>query len=137
MSKIKNEHKEQKAKESGVDILSNLAQTYVRFPAEIFGDGDMFIATASEDYLHNYDIHKGDIIVFNRQDHADYGQIVCALVGTELFMRHYVIDAENGMPCLRSSNPEIQPAYDFTILGTVAWVLRCFENTGNGEVIAS
>lgn len=136
MDKTKLECKGQ-PKEFVEDILDDMAEAYVRFPAIIFGNDDMFIATAAEDYLHDCGIHKDDMVIFHRQNHADYGQIICALVGGELFMRHYVLDAEKGVPCLKSANPDVQDVYDFNIIGTVAWVLRRFDNAGNKETLAS
>ena len=119
------------------DILDSLTLAYVSFPETLFGTDDMFVGTASEDYLHNYGIHKDDTILFRRQDRADYGQIVCALVDEALCMRHYAFDDNKGLPYLKSANPNVEDVYDFHIIGIVAWIIRQFDNTGSREVLAS
>lgn len=124
-------------KESVEEILKNMVVAYMPFPTGLFGKGKMFVAPVAEDYLHDYGICKDDIVIFRRQDYADYGQIVCGLIGTDLFIRHYIFNEEKGIPCLRSANPSVEDAYDFNIVGTVVWVIRRFENITGKKVLAS
>lgn len=105
--------------ESVEEIIENMIIAYMPFPTGIFGKGEMIIAPVAEDYLHDYGIHKDDVVVFRRQDHADYGQIVCGIVGKNLFIRHYIFDEKKEVPCLRSANPSVEDVYDFNIIGTV------------------
>ena len=115
-------------------LFKSTALSYVPFSTSIFGRDPKFVVTAGEDYLHDYDIHEGDTLLCRRQEDADYGQIVCALVDDNLCLRFYSYDAEKDAPCLKSANPEIPDVYGFTIIGTVAWVIRKFDNQ---EVLAS
>ena len=131
------ENTKTKAEESVEDILKDLILAYAPYPKELFGNDEILAATAGEDYLHDYGIHKDDKVIFRRQDHADYGQIVCALVGRDLCIRHYVFDKENGLPYLKSANPAVEDVYEFSIVGVAAWIVRRFDNPGNTEVIAS
>ena len=133
----KKENKETLPQESTEDILESLILAYEPYPKELFGNEEVLLATAGEDYLHDYGIHKGDKVIFRRQDHADYGQIVCALVGRDLCIRRYLFDADKGLPYIKSANPDVEDVYEFNVVGVAAWILRQFNNPGNKEVLAS
>lgn len=58
-------------------------EEYVPVPASWFGGGDFFALRADGTSMTNVGIDDGDLVIVRRQDHAESGQIVVALIGNE------------------------------------------------------
>lgn len=58
-------------------------------PASWFGRGELFILRAKGDSMIGIGIHDGDRVVIRRQDSAEYGQAVVALIGDDATIKTF------------------------------------------------
>lgn len=93
-------------------------------PRQIVGDGDLFALTVSGDSMIDAAICDGDIVTVRRQDSADHGDIVAALLDDGATVK--VLRRQDGKVSLMPRNPAYQPipGDDVRILGKVVGVLR-------------
>lgn len=93
-----------------------------QLPVEWFGYGEMFMLRARGTSMIGVGIHNGDIVVVRRQDTADYGQTVVALLGEEALIKTYY--PERGRIILHPENPTMKDRIvapeDCKILGIVS-----------------
>ena len=59
--------------------VENIEGSYT-FPKDLFGSGELFMLRTFGDSMKDIGIQKGDLIVVRRQNSADDGQVVVALV---------------------------------------------------------
>ena len=79
-------------------------EEYVRLPVALFGKGDFFLLKASGDSMIDAGIDDGDLVLVRRQDHAQPGQIVVALMEEEATLKRYFPEPENGFIRLHPEN---------------------------------
>ncbi|WP_435223425.1 transcriptional repressor LexA [Streptomyces sp. Tue6028] len=104
------------AEESVEDVYS--------LPRQIVGDGDLFALTVSGDSMIEAAICDGDIVTVRRQDSADHGDIVAALLEDEATVKQ--LRRQDGEVWLMPRNPAYAPipGDGVQILGKVVGVLR-------------
>ena len=75
-------------------------ESYVSLPAKFFDKGDYFILRANGDSMIEAGIEYGDLVVIRKQEEANEGQIVVALLedGTTTLKRLYL---DQGKKCVR------------------------------------
>ncbi|MFC5220024.1 transcriptional repressor LexA [Streptomyces coerulescens] len=93
-------------------------------PRQVVGEGDLFALTVSGDSMIDAAICDGDIVTVRRQDSADHGDIVAALLDDEATVK--VLRRQDGQVWLMPRNPSYQPipGDEVQILGKVVGVLR-------------
>ncbi len=75
-------------------------------PASWFGRGELFILRAKGNSMIGIGIHDGDRVVIRRQDSAEYGQAVVALIGDEATIKTF--RPEKGRIILHPENPRLK-----------------------------
>ena len=66
--------------------VENIEESYA-FPKSLFGDGELFMLRAKGNSMIDAGINKGDLVVLRRQNTADDGEIVAALIEGEATLK--------------------------------------------------
>lgn len=113
---------------AGVPItaVENIEE-YLSLPYSLLGTDDVFILNVSGDSMVNAGIFDRDRIIAKKQDYAQNGDIVVAMIEDEATVKRFYL--ENGRVKLQPENEKYQPIYtkDMNILGKVIGVLRIFK----------
>ncbi|MEU0213927.1 transcriptional repressor LexA [Streptomyces sp. NPDC006265] len=98
--------------------------TYV-MPRQLVGDGELFALKVSGESMIEAAICDGDVVTVRRQQVAEPGDIVAAMLDGEATVKRFQRDAA-GHAWLVAHNPRFQPlaADDAVILGRVVAVMR-------------
>lgn len=125
-----------------VPILGNVAcgipkfaeeniEDYVLLPEKLFGPGEFFFLRANGESMINAGIGPGDLVLIRKQDRAETGEIVVALIDDEnATLKRYRPDAEKQCIELVPENPlfdtiTVDPVeHDFRIQGVAVKVIR-------------
>jgi len=110
---------------AGTPILAEEnVEGYVPLPADIFRANDLFMLAVEGDSMIEAGIYDGDIIIVNRQNYAENGDIVVALIGNEATVKRFF--KEKGYIRLHPENSSMQDIIveDCLILGKVCGLLR-------------
>jgi repressor LexA len=93
-------------------------------PRQIVGDGDLFLLEVKGDSMIEAAITEGDWVVVHRQQSAEPGDIVAALLDSEATVKTFA--RKNGKVWLMPANPDYSPidGTDAIILGRVTALLR-------------
>jgi len=93
-------------------------------PAELFPDGDLFMLQVKGDSMIEDGIFNGDLVVVQRQETAENGDIVVALMDDEATVKRFY--RNNGEIELRPANSEMASIFasEVAILGRVRGVIR-------------
>jgi repressor LexA len=93
-------------------------------PAELVGNGDLFLLRVRGDSMIDAAIMDGDWVAVRKQPDAEIGEIVVAMIGDEVTVK--TLCRADGRVWLMPQNPVYQPipAAKATILGKVVAVLR-------------
>ena len=97
---------------------------FMALPIELIGDGEHFMLQIRGDSMIQAGIFHDDYIVVRRQQHANNGEIVVALVEDEATVKRYF--KENGYFRLQPENDSMEPIIvpEVTILGKVTSLIR-------------
>ncbi len=111
--------------QAGVPILAeeNL-EDYVPLPEILLGDGEHFVLKVHGDSMINAGILDGDFIVVRKQEQANNGEIVVALLDDSATVKRFY--RERGHIRLQPENDTMEPilADEVTILGRVISLYR-------------
>lgn len=110
---------------AGQPILAEESiEDFMTLPVEFIGEGEHFILRVRGDSMIQAGIFHDDYIVVRRQQHANNGEIVVALVEDEATVKRFF--KENGHFRLQPENDMMQPIIvpAVTILGKVTSLLR-------------
>lgn len=93
--------------------LSNLAEEnieeYVSLPESLFGKGEFYILRARGESMIDAGINNGDLVVIRKQDVAENGEIVVALVDGETTLKRFY--KEDGRIRLHPENRKMEDIY--------------------------
>ena len=64
-----------------IEAIENIEGSYV-LPAELYGRGELMLLRAEGESMKGVGIDDGDYIVIRKQDTAEYGDMVLAIIGT-------------------------------------------------------
>lgn len=94
------------------------------FPADLIGNDDCFMLVVQGDSMKNAGILEGDQLIVRRQETAENGEIIVALIGEEATVKRYFHEADTIR--LQPENDEYEPIYtrDCQILGKVIGLYR-------------
>lgn len=96
-------------------------------PATFVGDGTFFMLRVRGDSMIDAGIREGDYVVVRKQENAEHGDIVAALLEDEATVKTFARD--NGRTVLRPENVRLTPIEitpQTTILGKVVALLRSY-----------
>ena len=101
-------------------------EEYVKLPVALFGQGDFFVLRAYGDSMVDAHIDDGDLILVRKQDYAEEGQIVVALIGNEATLKRYYPEPKKHRVRLHPENPDMEDiiADNCTIQGVAVKVLK-------------
>lgn len=107
-------------------IAAEQVEDVLTLPAELVGDGPVFLLEVKGDSMIDAGIHAGDLVAVHSQPDARDGEIVAALIdGEEATVKR--LKRDNGQVVLISENPAYEPMV-FTegveLIGKVVSVLR-------------
>ena len=112
---------------AGVPILAEEnAEGHVTLPETIVGRGEHFILEIRGDSMITAGIMNGDYVVVKRQQTAQNGDIVIAMIDDEATCKRYFKEPDRIR--LQPENPRMRPFYarSVTILGKVTAVYRVY-----------
>lgn len=112
---------------AGVPILAEEnAEGTVQLPESIVGRGEHFVLEIRGDSMITAGIMNGDYVVVKRQQTAQNGDIVIAMIDDEATCKRYFKEPDRIR--LQPENPRMQPFYarSVTILGKVTAVYRSY-----------
>jgi repressor LexA len=100
---------------------------YLSLPYSLLGMEDVFILNVTGDSMMNAGIFDKDKIIAQKQDYAQNGDIVVAMIDDEATVKRFFV--ENGRVRLQPENDNYEPIYakQVDILGKVIGVLRIFK----------
>lgn len=82
-------------------------EEYVTLPVALFGSGDFFILRAHGYSMVEAGIEPGDMVVVKKQNTANEGDIVVALVGSDTTLKRYYTDKKRRCVRLHPENKEM------------------------------
>lgn len=110
---------------AGLPLLAqeNLVQT-LPFAEDLLGSGDHFILRVKGESMIGAGILPEDYVIVRRQNNAENGDIVVALLGDEATVKRFF--REKAAVKLQPENPHMEPIFtrDVTILGKVTGLYR-------------
>jgi repressor LexA len=112
---------------AGLPILAEQnIDEIVPLPEEFLPGGEAFLLRVRGDSMIGDGINDGDLVVVHRQEAADTGDIVVAMVEDEATVKRFVLHPDRVE--LRPANDKYQPifAQDVHVLGKVVGLLRRF-----------
>lgn len=109
-----------------ITAVENIEE-YLSLPYSLLGTDDVFILNVSGDSMVNAGILDHDKIIAQKQDYAQNGDIVVALLDDEATVKRFFV--EEGRVRLQPENENYEPIYtkQLDILGKVIGVLRMFK----------
>jgi repressor LexA len=112
---------------AGEPILAveNIEEVYA-MPASLVPDDDTFMLRVQGDSMIQAGLHDGDLVVVRRQETAENGDIVVALLDDEATIKRFY--RENGRIRLQPENPTMAPIIvdEAAIIGKVLMGIRRF-----------
>lgn len=115
---------------AGTDVLAqeHIEETFP-VPADLTGDGDLFMLRVRGDSMIDAGIFDGDYVIARVQNDAKKGDIVVAgIPGEEATVKTYSVDPKKGQIVLLPSNQALKPMpfdpADVQIFGKVVTVMR-------------
>lgn len=85
-----------------IEAYENIEGSFV-LPAELYGRGELMLLKADGESMKNVGIDDGDYIVIRKQDTAEYGDMVLAIIGTGGTVKTFY-PQENGTIILHPEN---------------------------------
>lgn len=85
--------------------IENIEGTFA-LPEEIFGSGELFMLRAEGTSMIGAGVDDGDILVIRKQNFADSGDIVVAIMGEEVTLKRFIPQKDHII--LRPENPAFQ-----------------------------
>jgi repressor LexA len=108
-----------------ITAVENIEE-YISLPYSLLGSDEVFILNVRGDSMMNAGIFDHDKIIAQRQDYAQNGDIVVALLDDEATVKRFFV--EDGRVRLQPENDNYTPIYarNVDVLGKVIGVLRMF-----------
>lgn len=100
---------------------------YFSLPSSLLGNGEFFMLKASGDSMINAGIDDGDLVVIRRQQTANEGDIVVALVGDDATLKRFYTDRANRRFILHPENERLDDIIvygDLIIQGVAVKVIK-------------
>jgi repressor LexA len=112
---------------AGIPVLAeDNFQGTVAVSRELLGSGEHFALRVEGDSMHDAGILDGDIAIVRRQQHADNGDIVVVMIGDEVTLKRFFLEANRVR--LQAENPAYPVMFtrNLRILGLLRAVQRAY-----------
>lgn len=86
-------------------------EEYLSISKNLLGDGDFFALEAKGDSMIEAGIESGDIVFIRKQNYANNGQIVVALIDDEVTLKRFYKDDKRNMIRLHPENSSMTDIY--------------------------
>lgn len=86
-------------------------ESYLPIPVELLGAGEHFILKAYGDSMVNAGIDDGDMVLVRKQETAEEGRVIVALIDGEATLKRYFLDEERKCIRLHPENDEMEDMY--------------------------
>ena len=90
------------------ELTEEAFEEFVALPVALFGKGDFFILRTHGNSMIEAGIDEGDMVVVKKQNYADYGDIVVALIENETTLKTYYPEPENKRVRLHPENSDMK-----------------------------
>ena len=110
--------------------IPNLAEEnieeYVQLPVSVFGKGNFYLLHANGESMLDAGIEDGDLVLVRKQNYADEGQIVVALIDDEATLKRYYPEPQKHRVRLHPENKTMEDIYveNCIIQGVAVKVLK-------------
>ena len=110
--------------------IPNLAEEnieeYVQLPVSVFGKGNFYLLHANGESMLDAGIEDGDLVLVRKQNYADEGQIVVALIDDEATLKRYFPEPQKHRVRLHPENKTMKDIYaeNCIIQGVAVKVLK-------------
>ena len=110
--------------------IPNLAEEnieeYVQLPVSVFGKGNFYLLHANGESMLDAGIEDGDLVLIRKQNYADEGQIVVALIDDEATLKRYYPEPQKHRVRLHPENKTMEDIYveNCIIQGVAVKVLK-------------
>ena len=110
--------------------IPNLAEEnieeYVQLPVSVFGKGNFYLLHANGESMLDAGIEDGDLVLVRKQNYADEGQIVVALIDDEATLKRYYPEPQKHRVRLHPENKTMKDIYseNCIIQGVAVKVLK-------------
>ena len=94
------------------ELTEEYVEEYIPLPAALFGKGEFYILRAHGDSMVDAGINDKDLVIIRKQEEANEGQIVVALVNNETTLKRFYRDRK--MNCVRL-HPENKAMEDIIV----------------------
>lgn len=94
--------------------------------SSMLGEGEFFALKAQGDSMINAGISNGDYVIARKQNVAEEGQIIVALIGDEATLKRFYIDKKNKKIRLHPENDDMEDMYfdSVEIQGVVKKIIK-------------
>ena len=86
-------------------------ECYLPIPKEFLGNGEFFILQANGDSMIDAGINNRDYVIIRKQETAEQGQIIVALIDNEATLKRYYIDRKKRKVRLHPENKNMEDMY--------------------------
>lgn len=101
-------------------------EDYLTFPEEMFGSGEFFALSVSGDSMIEGGIFDGDIAIIKKQNVANNGDIVAALLEDEATLKVFQKTSDSIRLLPKNSSYKPIEGLEFTVLGKLAAIFRSY-----------
>lgn len=101
----------------GTPLLAeeNIEQ-YIPISKELLGAGEYFILRANGESMIDIGINDGDFVIVRKQESAEEGQIIVALIDNETTLKRYYIDRKKKKVRLHPENKDMEDMYSDSVV---------------------
>ncbi|WP_409336333.1 transcriptional repressor LexA [Eubacterium sp. F2] len=86
-------------------------EKYIPLPVSLFGKGDFFLLHAKGNSMIDAGINNGDLVLIKKQNAAEPGQIVVALIDEDATLKRFYPEPEKKLIRLHPENKEMNDIY--------------------------
>ena len=101
-------------------------ETYISFPRALLGNGEFFILRANGESMIDAGIDDGDLVIIRKQETAEEGDIVVALINDEATLKRFYRDKKRRKIRLHPENAKLEDMYfdNIAIQGVAIKVIK-------------
>jgi len=86
-------------------------ETYISFPKALLGNGEFFILRANGESMIDAGIDDGDLVIIRKQETAEEGDIIVALINDEATLKRFYRDKKRKQIRLHPENAKLEDMY--------------------------
>lgn len=101
-------------------------ETYISFPRALLGNGEFFILRANGESMIDAGIDDGDLVIIRKQETAEEGDIIVALINDEATLKRFYRDKKRRKIRLHPENAKLEDMYfdNIAIQGVAIKVIK-------------